>query len=50
MRVHEMRKVIKKEYPNSGTWPLKVDKMTDQQVIAIFLNMQRKQNQRSEKK
>lgn len=31
------RESIKKVYPNSHTWAEKVDRMSDSQVVAIYL-------------
>lgn len=33
------REQIKQAYPHSKTWPAKVDRMTDSQVVAIFFKL-----------
>lgn len=44
LSVNEMRKELIKQYPNGTKWRLKVDKMSDNQVIAIY---QRKLRERA---
>jgi hypothetical protein len=39
--ISRTKESVKKAYPHSRTWPAKVDKMTDGQVIAIFLKLRR---------
>lgn len=49
MLISEMRRKVKNVYGNS-TWDRKVDNMPDNQVIAIFYNMQEKGMFRKTKK
>lgn len=37
------RNEVKKAYPHSPFWAKRVDKMTDAQVIAIYLRLKREQ-------
>jgi hypothetical protein len=39
--IFDKRELIKKAYPRSHTWPSKVNKMPENQVIAIFLKLRR---------
>jgi hypothetical protein len=38
------RQAILKAYPHSGTWPAKVAKMSDNQVLAVYSRLMRKAN------
>lgn len=38
MNVNQMRGFLKSRYPGSPSWNQKVDKMPDEQVIAIYMN------------
>jgi hypothetical protein len=35
------RELIKQAYPHSKTWPVRVDKMSEGQVTAIFFRLKR---------
>lgn len=39
--IYQMRELIKRAYSPSNTWPAKVDKMPESQVIAIFFKLKR---------
>jgi hypothetical protein len=39
--ISQKRELIKRAYSPSITWPAKVDKMTDSQVIAIFFKLKK---------
>lgn len=41
MNVEQMRAELVKVYPHSDSWGIKVRKMADNQVIAIFRRFQR---------
>ena len=40
--IERKREQLKMAYPNSITWPEKVDKMSPEQVIAVYLKMKEK--------
>lgn len=42
MTNYEMKELVKKVYPNSQSWSKKVDKMDEQQLIAIYLSFQKR--------
>ncbi|QEQ93546.1 hypothetical protein SEA_GIRLPOWER_47 [Streptomyces phage GirlPower] len=39
--IFQKRELIKQAYPHSKTWPSKVDKMPEGQVVAIFFKLKR---------
>lgn len=39
------REAIKKAYPNSPTWAARVDKMPDNQVVAVYSRLMAKANE-----
>ncbi|AOZ64918.1 hypothetical protein [Streptomyces phage Psst4] len=39
--IFQKRELIKKAYPHSKTWPSKVSKMPEGQVMAIFFRLKR---------
>jgi len=39
--IFQKMELIKRAYPNSKTWPSKVDKMSEGQVLAIFFRFKR---------
>jgi len=39
MKVEQMRHVLKKQYRSAPKWVNKVNKMSDKQVIAVYLRM-----------
>lgn len=38
--IEQKRKMVQEAYPLSSEWPKKVKKMSDQQVIAVYLRLQ----------
>lgn len=39
--ISQQRELVKRAYPHSKTWPLKVDRMPDGQVQAIFIRFKK---------
>lgn len=39
--IFQKRELIKQAYPHSKTWPSKVDRMAEGQVLAIFFKLKR---------
>lgn len=40
MSISQMRAVLRKQYNGSPKWVAKVDKMGDNQVVAVYMRMQ----------
>ncbi|QJD49779.1 hypothetical protein SEA_CLUBPENGUIN_55 [Streptomyces phage ClubPenguin] len=39
--IFRKRELVKQAYPHSKTWPEKVKKMPDSQIVAVFLRLRR---------
>ena len=42
MSVQQMREYVIGQYPDSPTWPARVKKMSDNQIIAIYYKMKKR--------
>jgi hypothetical protein len=47
VNTEQKRQWLLAQYPNSKTWPDRVKKMPDAQVIAIYLKMQQRPKERA---
>ena len=42
MSIQQMREYLIGQYPDSMTWPARVKKMSDNQIIAIYYNIKKR--------